>query len=136
MNSSKTKGFTLIELMIVVAIIGILAAIAAPAYRTYTDRSAFSEVILATSEYKSAIYTAILTKSPSSLGDLDAGQLGIPANSGGYNRVGSITVSNGVITAEGAGGSLAGVTFILTPSGLTPPITWTKSGSCITLGIC
>lgn len=136
MNTLKAKGFTLIELMIVVAIIGILAAVAAPAYRAYTDRSAFSEVILATSEYKSAIYTAILTKSPTSLADLDAGKLGIPQNNTGYNRVGSVTVSNGVITAEGAGGSLAGVTFILTPNGITPPVTWTQSGTCVTLGLC
>ena len=63
MTNKAQKGFTLIELMIVVAIIGILAAVALPAYQTYTKKAAFSEVIIASSGFKSAIEVCFQTKS-------------------------------------------------------------------------
>ena len=55
MKRSIQKGFTLIELMIVVAIIGILAAVALPAYQDYTVRAKVSEVVLAASSCRTAI---------------------------------------------------------------------------------
>jgi type IV pilus assembly protein PilA len=58
MKQSMQKGFTLIELMIVVAIIGILAAVALPAYQDYTVRAKVSEVILAASSAKVAVAEA------------------------------------------------------------------------------
>ena len=67
MKRSIQQGFTLIELMIVVAIIGILAAVALPAYQDYTVRSKLSEAIIAGSSFKSLMSEAFQTDSVAGL---------------------------------------------------------------------
>jgi type IV pilus assembly protein PilA len=97
----KTQGFTLIELMIVVAIIGILAAVALPAYQNYSNRAAFAELVLAVTPRKTAVELAIQTRSPGALTDLDGGALGIPADVAVAAAVHGAAVLNGALFWEG-----------------------------------
>jgi type IV pilus assembly protein PilA len=124
------QGFTLIELMIVVAIIGILAAIALPAYQDYTIRSKVSEGVALASEARTAV-----AETASSLGGLlnvTAANTGYTFPAGGTKYVASITITDatGVVTVtmggtEGTGASIEPV-VTLTPVQTNPedPIDW------------
>lgn len=109
MNMKKAQqGFTLIELMIVVAIIGILAAVALPAYQDYTNRAKASEVMLAASTARTCVSEkAQVAQAPD---DCDSGF--VPTK-----YVSGVVVSDaGVITATADTNSeLAGLTIVLTP---------------------
>lgn len=85
MNVNAQKGFTLIELMIVVAIIGILAAVALPAYQDYTKRSKVAELILAASKCRTAV-SEIYLATP--VGQLTPGN---GANTWGCEASGGVT---------------------------------------------
>jgi type IV pilus assembly protein PilA len=132
------NGFTLIELMIVVAIIGILAAVALPAYQNYSNRAAFSELVLAVTPLKTAVELGIQTRSPTAIGDLDQAVLGIPATVGVTTLLHGSTVADGAITMtwRDDGTPLDGVTYTLTAQGITPPVQWAEGGTCLTSGFC
>jgi prepilin-type N-terminal cleavage/methylation domain-containing protein len=89
------RGFTLIELMIVVAIIGILAAIAVPAYSDYTIRSKMSEIVLHTTNYKTAVTDKAWNDS-----SLASAGLGLVVSASGKVGGGTVT-STGTISVFG-----------------------------------
>jgi len=158
------QGFTLIELMIVVAIIGILAAVAIPAYSDYTKKAKLTELVQSTAALKADVEVCI-QENDNDPANCDAGTGGLPtnlfadANAGGAASTGTCdgkqtgylsgtkivnckTLSNGIITTWSAKGIVsnragdAGLMYRLTPTVGSAGVRWDSDGTCVSEGFC
>lgn len=140
MMKKAQQGFTLIELMIVVAIIGILAAVAIPQYQDYTIKAKVANALTSIDSLKTAV--ALCAQEAGGVLDdcdttADAGVDGKISEFAATKELASATVENGVITATfgtGIGTGVDGLEFTLTPSTDVGQATmrWTMDASAIT----
>ncbi|MET3105414.1 type IV pilus assembly protein PilA [Oxalobacteraceae bacterium GrIS 1.18] len=148
---TKQSGFTLIELMIVIAIIGILAAIAVPQYQTYVNKAKFSEVVNAVTPYKLAVELCAANNSvtaatfAAACSSSASATNGVPANLAATTTAGSsvssVTLGAAAQIVAVATTALGGANYTLTPTvagtSASALLTWSNSGStCLTVGYC
>ena len=147
------NGFTLLELLMVIAVIGILASIAVPRFQNATEKAKFTEVINSVGPYKTAVEMCIINKGAET--DCNAGSNGIPEGfTNGKGKVKSVSVTAGKIIATGSqdefgtaplrantGSGTAtntassGITYELTPT-VGNGISWAVGESCQDQKLC
>jgi len=127
MQRTKRSGFTLMELLIAIAIVAILAAVAIPTYLAYTQRAQYSELVQAADQLKTAV-AACIDANGGSATPCVGGTNGIPADSTtAVGNVGGTAVAAGgivTVTPSGANGIATTATYTLTPTPSANGITW------------
>jgi type IV pilus assembly protein PilA len=138
-SDNKQKGFTLIELMIVIAIIGILASVAVPAYQTYTKKARFVEVVNSAGMVRSAIDICFAINGGNNMANCDTeAEIGIyltDAEAPPLVDSVSLGVNTAIITATGTA-VVDNENFVITPTIVSNNLIWDVTGSCIAAGLC
>lgn len=132
-QKAQQQGFTLIELMIVVAIVAILAGVGMPAYQNYTKRAQFTEVVASTGPLKTGLELCSQIKSLT-LFNTDGNGCG--AGKGGVPSVGSGITLGFATNVATITASSSGATYILAGTISAGTVTWSPSGTCVDLGYC
>ncbi len=139
---TKLKGFTLLELMVTVAILAIIASIAIPSYIDYTKKAHYSELVRATAPYKLGIVECYHTHGTFSGCSSGATAFdGIPPSittpPAPNSVIGTITVTDGIITGQpnAVYGLSHDQVFVLTPNASNGIISWTSSGKAVEQGL-
>lgn len=122
------QGFTLVELLIVVAIIGILAAVGTPMYQDYTKQAKLTELDSIVDGYKTAVSVCMQMNAKT---ECDAGKENIPAavSTGTYDTLATLSVTDSVITAKSVAGLASdgskAVKRVFTPTKVNGGLKWT-----------
>ncbi len=133
----KQYGFTLFEMLVVVAIISILVAIAVPSYRTYMRRAHYTEIVQATAPYKIGVEECYQISN--NLDNCNAGSNGVPAvvdADSEHSMIAKITVEKGVITItpKNKYGITAEDNYQLSPTIANDSLVWETSGGGVEAG--
>lgn len=144
LSRKKQRGLTLLELMIVIAIVGILASIAIPSYQNYSNRAKFSEVVQATGPFKLAVVSCV-----QEYGSLSA--CGTPGKNGLPNNFKTADTKKGYLASLelGKNGQIIATsqrirlnkiehfTYILSPTNqIGEQLRWDISGTCVQARLC
>lgn len=141
MSNRNSRGFTLVELMIVVAIIGVLAAVALPAYQNYTRRATFAELVSAVGALKTPIELRVQTRATTAvvLTGISSGTAGMPAAVTQSNTTHGLSATDGVITGTWMtdGTTIANRSYVLTPTANAANVlNWAVTGTCVAVQLC